>query len=268
MHTEHALIMRRKDLPGKYLVVCLLILTIIFQDVDTLPICSPISGILAVQNSCRLPSNPGGYSFSSLTINSPVLLESSGSVSSNRIHVQGKLTIGSQGGIILQGSKAAGGSSDGVSLSGAGSGGSHAGRGGSPKSTRLSLGQATVSGDPVTPVTPGGRGGDGSAASSGGLGGSALKITSSQCQIDGIIQSNGYDAVVSKNGGGGSGGSILIQCQQLSGDAILEAIGGRGDGDGGGGSGGRISVEYQSGSFNGQQRIYAHGGKTGKFCRT
>ena len=58
--------------------------------------------------------------------------------------------------------------------------------------------------------------------------------------LDGIIENRGADAT--NSGGGGSGGSILIQTVTFSGHGKINADGGRGHGNGGAGSGGRIAV--------------------------
>ena len=231
----------------------------------TLPICSPTSGILTVNSPCRFPAKPATYFFTDLTINKPIFLESSNLLSSHKFNVTGKFRIGLLGALIVQWSKQSHVAKDGVSLGGHGSGGSHSGRGGSPKSRWLRPNETKPVGDPLKPLESGGNGGDGTSSGSGGKGGGSIKIVSTQCEIEGIIQANGIDAQVSKSGGGGAGGSVLLVCQQLSGRPVLEANGGRGDGDGGGGSGGRISVHYQTGSLDGEIGMHAHGGKTGEW---
>lgn len=61
--------------------------------------------------------------------------------------------------------------------------------------------------------------------------------------LDGTIQANGNDAADSSDAGGGSGGSILINCGRFSGHGRLAVDGGSGNGsNSGGGSGGRIAV--------------------------
>lgn len=61
------------------------------------------------------------------------------------------------------------------------------------------------------------------------------------------------------NAGGGSGGSIWINCTRLNGEGHLSANGGNGYGEGGAGSGGRITVNYQVGIFH-SDHTWAHGG--------
>ena len=69
--------------------------------------------------------------------------------------------------------------------------------------------------------------------------------------IDGSINADGVDASKS-TAGGGSGGSVLIEAENVAGHGLITAKGGRGLGaNGGGGSGGRIALhvawrrEYQ-----------------------
>ena len=61
--------------------------------------------------------------------------------------------------------------------------------------------------------------------------------------LDGVIESIGQDAPAGSNGGGGSGGSILLNCGRFSGHGLVTANGGSGDGSiSGGGAGGRIAI--------------------------
>ena len=225
----------------------------------TLPNCAPLSGSLIVNGPCKFPSSSAGYTFTSLTINKEVLLEITSTSWLQNITVSGTLTISSEGGLVIE-KVTSSGSSNGVVISGSGSGGSYAGRGGSPSSQQLTQTDSVIKGDVFRPDAPGSSGG-GINMASAGKGGGALKLQANLCNINGNIRSNGDDATGS-NAGGGSGGSIWVTCQHLNGRGRLEAIGGRGDGNGGGGSGGRISLDSSGGNFNG--RTDAHGGKTGK----
>lgn len=64
------------------------------------------------------------------------------------------------------------------------------------------------------------------------------------------------------NSGGGSGGSIWINCVYFNGRGHLSTNGGDGNEQGGGGAGGRITVNYQEGSFHSDQTS-AYGGAGG-----
>ncbi len=104
-----------------------------------------------------------------------------------------------------------------------------------------------------------GSGGGGTTAGSGG-GHVNMKIGRT-LHVNGIITAAGSDA--SGEGGGGSGGTILIQAFNMTGHGILDSSGGAGAGSGGGGGGGRIAVHIDySNVFGG---IYsARGGANGQ----
>ncbi|XP_038052472.1 uncharacterized protein LOC119725183 [Patiria miniata] len=97
----------------------------------------------------------------------------------------------------------------------------------------------------------------------GGRGGGALKITTRHMIIDGVISANGEtpDSTHSVHAGGGSGGSIWIDCEELDGYGHLSADGGNGRNSGGGGAAGRVAVYHQTiRNFNGT--ISAGGGSS------
>ena len=75
------------------------------------------------------------------------------------------------------------------------------------------------------------------------------------CYYHAIIHSVLYLSLL----GGGSGGSIWIDCEELDGYGRVSANGGKGQGYGGGGSGGRVAIYHQTNrNFNGT--IAAQGG--------
>ncbi len=121
-------------------------------------------------------------------------------------------------------------------------GGSHGGRGGyGDTGTGL-----PVYGSVHEPILPGSGGCNGSY---GGPGGGAVLIQAGgTVDLHGTITARGLDAVSghTRGGGGGSGGSIFIDCDIFSGGniAVLDAGGGEGLSHGGGGGGGRIGVSY------------------------
>lgn len=230
-----------------------------------LPTCTPTTpGVFDIQSPCKFSSLTGVYQFSELNVDKPLFFESSAN-GVHSVNITGRLKLGILGSIIVDRNKNLGGVSNGISINGLGSGGSHAGRGGTPKLGRLSEDVASPNGDPVDPKEAGGRGGDGTSSGSGGAGGGCIQIWSNICEIAGSIQANGEDAEEGKNGGGGAGGSVSLVCKELIGSPVLEARGGLGDGDGGGGSGGRVSLQFESGSFDGETGLHAQGGRVGMF---
>ena len=233
-----------------------------------LPSCIPTaSGSLSVQSSCKISPSSGVHTFSELVVDKPLLFESSSSVSFHSVNVTGRLKIGLLGSIIVDKNRNLGVANGGVTIGGHGSGGSHAGRGGSPKLSWLSRSLATPTGNPFDPKNVGGSGGDGTAVGSGGAGAGGIRIWSTLCEISGSIQANGHDAADTTHGGGGAGGTISLECKELIGNPILEARGGQGDGNGGGGSGGRIHLQFNTGSVTGNSGLHAQGGKVGKINR-
>jgi hypothetical protein len=77
-----------------------------------------------------------------------------------------------------------------------------------------------------------------------GDGGGAIRIDATgQVTLDGTLNANGMNAI-STHGGGGSGGSILINCLTFTGNGRLWVRGGNGNNSGGAGGGGRIAVLY------------------------
>lgn len=86
-------------------------------------------------------------------------------------------------------------------------------------------------------------------------GGCLLWVISKQFHLDGLITARGQDALDSY-GGGGSGGSVLVDVMNITGHGEINVNGGNGKTGGGGGSGGRIGVHV---NFKNK-----YGGKTEK----
>lgn len=87
-----------------------------------------------------------------------------------------------------------------------------------------------------------GSGGGTGAAVAGGAGGGAVRLTvGGALTLDGIILANGLSTVTG-SGGGGAGGSVLIECGPFGGVGSITANGGSGNVTGGEGAGGRIAV--------------------------
>lgn len=64
------------------------------------------------------------------------------------------------------------------------------------------------------------------------------------------------------HGGGGSAGSLWVECRHFVGKGRIRAMGGDGNNNGGGGAGGRISVFYTTGNFH-SDGTDARGGQRG-----
>ncbi len=138
-----------------------------------------------------------------------------------------------------------------------GSGASHGGFGGNSR-------DAILYGDPLAPLHPG-SGGAGSSWRVGGNGGGAVRIAATaSVNINGTITANGGNGGI--RSGAGSGGSVYITCETISGNGLVSAAGGESDyGDNGsGGGGGRIAVFYNTGAQTllpvPELRFWAHGG--------
>ena len=139
-------------------------------------------------------------------------------------------------------------------------GGSHGGRGGWSAYGRK--GGTNLYGSVTAPVAVGSGGGDdlGNAPPNGGSGGGAIALfsVSGVITVNGTVSANGSGGLASKNGGGGSGGSVWLTCNQLAGSGTICADGGAGGSynsgynhPGGGGGGGRVKLGYTSSTFNG-----------------
>ena len=104
-----------------------------------------------------------------------------------------------------------------------------------------------------------GSGGGTSYAGIGGAGGGAVQISAGGTFIvNGTISADGANGTNSRSGGG-SGGSIWITAQLVSGSGAISAQGGAGEPThGGGGGGGRIAIQSDVNSFAGS--LAANGG--------
>jgi len=191
-----------------------------------------------------------------LTINGNLVVDQGGQIQSLTlqtlpISVGGKMIVGASGVISVTGRGYGWGAGPGVGVTGtySGGGGGHGGYGGIAENVNnggLAYGSLTA------PVDLGsGGGGDTYYAQTGGAGGGAVHLTVTDSLIVmGTIEANGLDGIGNR-GGGGSGGSIYLQCGSFSGNGLLAASGGSGGGYGGGGSGGRVAVYAGSNVFAG-----------------
>jgi hypothetical protein len=143
------------------------------------------------------------------------------------------------------------GGETGTTLTGAGAG--HGGYGGLSSSNASGGNSYGVSDQPVALGSGGGLGVGGV----GGAGGGAIRLMiGGSAHIDGVISANGQNAMLSRSGGG-SGGSIWITAQTISGTGTITAHGGNGEPiHGGGGGGGRIAIYSDTNSFSGTLAAY------------
>ena len=138
-----------------------------------------------------------------------------------------------------------------------GGGGSYGGRGGWSSGGRK--GGTNLYGSATGPVALGSGGGDDVMYSppNAGNGGGAIALSASgTVTVNGTVSANGAPGITLKQGGGGSGGSVWIECSQLAGSGTVSADGGAGGSDiehdsGGGGGGGRVRVSYSASAFDG-----------------
>ncbi|MGA2180363.1 MAG: carboxypeptidase-like regulatory domain-containing protein [Verrucomicrobiota bacterium] len=110
-----------------------------------------------------------------------------------------------------------------------------------------------------------GSGGGTSYAGIGGAGGGAVQISAGGTFIiNGTISADGVNGTNSRSGGG-SGGSVWITAQLVSGSGVISAQGGAGEpAHGGGGGGGRIAIQCDANTFAGSTAAYGGvGAKTG-----
>lgn len=96
--------------------------------------------------------------------------------------------------------------------------------------------------DPIYPGSGGGAHPD--TRSRGGAGGGAIRIEAlGEVIVDGTITADGGTGATYYSGGG-SGGSVAIDCRRFGGIGVVTANGGLCANTGGGGGGGRIAVKY------------------------
>ncbi|KAK3755993.1 hypothetical protein QZH41_003346 [Actinostola sp. cb2023] len=116
-------------------------------------------------------------------------------------------------------------------------------------------------GSAMIPNNTGSGGGNG-VSGSGGFGGGFLYLkVVKTLQVDGEIRTDGKTGS-GLHSGGGSGGSIFISTDDITGNGVISSAGGYGNGTGGGGSGGRIAIYTQKSiSFEGTFKTFGGTGK-------
>lgn len=144
----------------------------------------------------------------------------------------------------------------------AGSGGTHGGTGGISADNGVN---PNTYGNELAPYYLG----SGSGIENNGVagGGAAIIRCLGNAIVNGALSANGADGVVylsSWASGGGSGGSIFLSADNISGSGTIGASGGAGGGaalgGGGGGGGGRVAVVYYSSNSFPEGNIIASGG--------
>jgi hypothetical protein len=173
------------------------------------------------------------------------------------IGVLGNATIQAGGVFSLDGLGygATNGPGAGTNFNGVGSGAGYGGNGGASSQTP----GGAVYGSASQPLDRGSGGGAGSL--SGSEGGGAIRLTvGGQLIIDGQLSANGNPGL-QDDAGGGSGGSIWLAANSLSGSGTISANGGTGEFfDGGGGAGGRIALYSRSNNFSGALSVFGGDG--------
>ncbi|MBI5149585.1 MAG: hypothetical protein HZA28_02275, partial [Candidatus Omnitrophica bacterium] len=200
--------------------------------------------------------NSGTYIYSDVVVTAGAKLILNGNVilSANNVTVDAGSVITADG----KGYPGGQGPGAGTSSSSRGSGGGYGGAGGAtivPPAGGGIYGSATLPADS-------GSGGGGFVCSfptgpvhSGGSGGGSIRLEIlGVLTVDGSITSNGGATITACDGrsGGGSGGSIHITTDSITGTGSIHAKGASGGPSrGGGGGGGRIAVYYKNWNFSG-----------------
>lgn len=188
------------------------------------------------------------------------------------INLDGNLTIDSGSEIITNGQGFGGGFGPGKGTGGdstSGSGGSYGGVGGQSYNNNLAP-AAYGSTEANHPYKLGSSGGAGEQITGASGGGAITLRVLGNIVNNGVISADGSaaraSAVPGWFTGGGSGGSVFLVCDEMSGSGIVTAKGGDGGGTdfgSGGGGGGRISVVYSTAQSLPLSNFSAAGGTGG-----
>lgn len=166
----------------------------------------------------------------------------------------------SGGGIVLDGTGFTNerGPGRGTTVNNVGKGAGHGGQGGG---FSWNVSSSQPYGSVFRPLHFGSGGGNGQGR--GGSGGGMLYWKVGQeMELDGLITLRGMNGT-GTNSGGGSGGSVLIECTNISGYGEINVQGGDGNGLGSGGSGGRIAVHIRHrNKFAGKYKAFGGFGKS------
>jgi hypothetical protein len=199
----------------------------------------------------------GGHAFNSVRLADGGILTHSAGSNGLSLTISNDFQVELGGAIQLSGRGFAGnaGTGNGGEMGSSGAGAGHGGYGGLSSDNASGGNCYGVYHEPVTLGSGGGQGGGGV----GGAGGGAIKLfIDGNALLDGDVFANGANATNSRSGGG-SGGSIWITAQTISGSGAITANGGNGEPiHGGGGGGGRIAIYSNTNNFSGS--LAAHGG--------
>ena len=204
----------------------------------------------------------GTYTYNNVLITNGATLTFDGAVTLNaqNLTIEPGSSISANG----KGYAPASGLGAGKSSSSAGSGAGYGGKGGDNGGL---LGGPTY-GSAITPQDLGSGGGNAPwYGNVGGGGGGAIRLNiTNTLTLNGTISANGNNGF--KHSGGGSGGSIYVIANALSGSGMFTANGGSSTSSGGGG--GRIAIYYQTSSFTGTAEAKggsaARSGEDGTAC--
>jgi hypothetical protein len=230
-------------------------------------------GNLTVPTGSLLEANVP-RSFVNVTLDGTLSHSANVSTETNKLNItaSGNFTINSAGSINTKGKGYAPGHGPGAGTSGTGGAGgaAHAGYGGNGQGR---AGSTTTYGSVKEPLLLGSGGGhDGNNMTENG-GGAIRLVISGELLVNGNISANGNDSPFTtvnytNANGGGSGGSIWITANSISGTGNITASGGSAADitcfscfDAGGGGGGRIALYYTSSNSLGSSQISAVGGK-------
>lgn len=166
----------------------------------------------------------------------------------------------SRGRILMKGTgyEAESGPGKGSTINNIGTGAGHGGEGAAHQPNKTG---GIPYGSVYKPTHFGSGGGNGQGR--GGSGGGLLHWrVGQQIELDGLISVQGTNST-GLNSGGGSGGSVLIECTNFTGYGEINSQGGDGQGLGSGGAGGRISILIRfKHKFAGSYKTYGGFGKS------
>jgi hypothetical protein len=210
-------------------------------------------GNLSVTNGAIAEAQSPLPVFSNITLTAGSALTSKVLDSSLFLGVLGNVSVDSSSAITTdaEGYSVTNGPGTGNSLASQGSGGGYGGAGGLSASGALG---GVTNGALTQPVSFGSGGGAGSSSSPSGSsqGGGVMRLSVfGTLDLEGSLRANGNPGI-QDDSGGGSGGSIWLSANKLTGAGNITADGGDGDlYGGGGGGGGRIAIYSPANSFTG-----------------